>query len=145
MTQRADSPDFGPLADQNRSPPDADLAWAALQGGLASQHGLGSDVCPYSSSGLRESWMKGWNDIENAKRISEALFNMVCSPRPRPAVHSGRKGGNQWWARDVFHATAGDGRTLCGVPCADWLKLDPRPKAEVLADSNLCRRCSARI
>lgn len=61
------NPDFGPLADQNRSPPDADLAWAALQGALASQHGLGSDVCPYSSSGLRESWMKGWNDVENIK------------------------------------------------------------------------------
>lgn len=73
-------------------------------------------------------------------------LNLFCSNRPRPQMHSGRKGGNQWWARDVFHATAPGGKTmLCGLVGDGWLHIGKRAEAETLEDGNFCRRCAAKL
>lgn len=69
-------------------------------------------------------------------------IKLVCSNKARPSVQSNsRRMGHQWWKRDVFHADAGNGRTLCGVNAADWLKIETLPVAQVVADDNFCARC----
>lgn len=73
-------------------------------------------------------------------------INPVCSNRPRPSVHSNSTShGNQYWARDVFHAKGSAGKTLCGVATSDWLVLDPMPRTVAVADQHFCRRCAAKL
>lgn len=69
---------------------------------------------------------------------------LVCSNRPKPSVQKGCK-GNQHWARDVFHAAGDAGKTLCGIPSADWLTLEPRTEAEAIDDRHLCHRCALKL
>lgn len=74
---------------------------------------------------------------------SGELMMLVTSNRPRPSVHKTGK-GHQWWKRDVFHIQA-MGETLCGVPTADWLKMDAMPTVAALAHTDLCSRCAAKF
>ena len=47
----------------------------------------------------------------------------VFSPKPRPATHSGRPGGNQHWAREPYHLRRSSDatRTRCGRDCSEWM------------------------
>lgn len=72
--------------------------------------------------------------------------NLVCSHKPRPSVQNNHSKGNQWWKRDTFHVDGGNGRTLCGVDCREWLSMDdPRPTAAAAIDPDLCKRCAAKL
>ena len=62
----------------------------------------------------------------------------VCSNRPRPTVaRSGKHGGGQWWARDVWHIAAAENKTLCGLDRSDWLTI-----GQTKLNSDCCKRCS---
>ncbi len=69
---------------------------------------------------------------------------LVCSPRPRPQVHTGRTGGNQWWRRDTMHVAEG-GKTLCGRKCEDWIEIERRSITAARNDMHLCVRCAAKL
>jgi hypothetical protein len=71
------------------------------------------------------------------------MHQVVTSPRGPARVHTGRKGGNQHWARDVHHLVGGDRlRTLCGRHAGDWLTLDGIEVATAAVDHNCCTRCA---
>ncbi len=69
---------------------------------------------------------------------------LVCSSRPRPAVHTGRAGGNQWWRRDTMHVSAG-GKTLCGRKCSEWIEIDRQSIAAARSNMHLCVRCASKL
>lgn len=70
------------------------------------------------------------------------MVQLVCSPRARTPVHTGRAGGNHWWRSDVFHIEHSAGaQTLCGIDSRDWIRIEKRPKADATQDQHLCSRC----
>lgn len=68
------------------------------------------------------------------------MFKLVCSHKTRARTGSGGR-DNQHWKRDPFHLSRGDGLTLCGRDCSEWLKMDDRPIREAISDPNCCSRC----
>lgn len=72
--------------------------------------------------------------------MSAVAFIAVCTARPRPAIHSGRKGGSQWWARDVYHLrNPFDAElTLCGRDCSEWLVMGEM----TVINHHCCKRCA---
>jgi len=77
---------------------------------------------------------------QQAAGEAEAVVTVeaVCSNRPRPTVaRSGKHGGGQWWARDVWHIAAAENKTLCGLDRSDWLTI-----GQTKLNSDCCKRCS---
>ncbi len=70
---------------------------------------------------------------------------LICSPRPRTAVHSGRAGGNAWWKRDVFHIAAPDYKTLCGLKTTGWLEIERREESSAKSDAHICTHCARKL
>lgn len=67
---------------------------------------------------------------------------ITCSNKTRaPTQRSGK--GHQWWKRDVFHVQKSGTSTMCGVDCSEWLRMDPKDKAEVIGNADCCARCAA--
>ncbi len=70
------------------------------------------------------------------------MLQLVCTPKPRTQVHTGRAGGNHWWRRDVFHIEHSAGaQTLCGIDSRNWIRIEKRTKADATQDQHLCSRC----
>ena len=62
----------------------------------------------------------------------------VCSNRrSAPVARSGKHGGGQWWARDVWHIAGPDNKTLCGRDRSEWLAV-----GQVEINHDCCQRCA---
>lgn len=72
-------------------------------------------------------------------RLEAVTVEAVCSNRQSaPVARSGKHGGGQWWARDVWHIAAADNKTLCGVDRSDWLSM-----GRIEMNVDCCKRCAA--
>lgn len=74
------------------------------------------------------------------------IIQPTCSHKPRPSVQNSRsyflRTGASAWGRDVYHAQKSGITTACGRDCSEWLRMDPRPLADALADKDFCARCA---
>lgn len=68
--------------------------------------------------------------------MTTSLIVGMCSMKPRPLVHTGRKDGNQWWARDVWHIRHSGMTTFCGRDTSNYLNM-----GEMQPDGDMCKQC----
>lgn len=72
---------------------------------------------------------------------SADALRFVCSNKPKPRVQHGSK-GHAGWDADVYHLAKSGIVTFCGCDCSEWLRLDPKPLSDAIADPNFCKRCA---
>lgn len=63
----------------------------------------------------------------------------VCSAKVRASTQKGPK-GSQWWKREAWHAKGGDGKTLCGRDCTEYLDM-----GELETNHDLCTPCERKL
>lgn len=79
--------------------------------------------------------------VRSEEEVRAERLKFVCSNKTRAATQSNSTHGNQWWKREVFHATYDGIRTACGIRCEDFIALEIENPEEGGTDG-FCARCT---